>query len=112
MFGENLQMALAATVTLETEKRIQYMCTLLCGESLRQFYLLSAGVKDTETQLDVDYLLKVLVWYLFPVNSLSKQKLAMRRCMKNPRSSKVRRYAVRLIYLNEYLASFPGATMA
>ena len=36
----------------------------------------------------------------------------MRRCMKNSRSLKVRRYAARLIDLNEYLASFSGATMA
>ena len=35
----------------------------------------------------------------------------MRRCMKKPHSLKVRHYAVRLIYLNGYLASFPGATM-
>ena len=36
----------------------------------------------------------------------------MRRCMKKPRSLKVRRYATRIIDLNEYLAYFPGATMA
>ena len=36
----------------------------------------------------------------------------MRRCMKNPHSLKVRHYAARLIYLNGYLASFPGATMS
>ena len=36
----------------------------------------------------------------------------MRHCMKNPCSLKVRRYAARLIDLNEYLASFPGTTMA
>ena len=31
--------------------------------------------------------------------------------MKNQRRLKVRKNAARLIYLNEYLASFPGATM-
>ena len=36
----------------------------------------------------------------------------MRRCMKNPRRLKVRRYAACLVDLNEYLASFPVATMA
>ena len=36
----------------------------------------------------------------------------MRRCMKNPLSLKVRHYSTCLIDLNEYLASFPGATMA
>ena len=46
-----------------------------------------------------------------PVNLLSKQKRAMRRCMKKPRRLKVRHYAARLIDLNEYLDSFPGAAM-
>ena len=37
---------------------------------------------------------------------------AMRRCMKKPRGLKVMRYYALLIDLNEYLASFPRATMA
>ena len=36
----------------------------------------------------------------------------MRRCMKKPRSLKVKRYAASLIHLNEYLASFLRVTMA
>ena len=36
----------------------------------------------------------------------------MRRCMKTLCILKVRRYAAHLIDLDEYLASFPGATMA
>ena len=36
----------------------------------------------------------------------------MRRCMKNQLNLKVRHYAAHLIDLNEYLHSFPGATMA
>ena len=56
---------------------------LFFGESLRQFDLLYIDVKNTETYLDVDYLLKGLAWYFSPVNSLSKQKRVMRRCMKN-----------------------------
>ena len=35
----------------------------------------------------------------------------MRHGMKTPQSLTVRRYAARLIDLNEYLASFPGATL-
>ena len=69
-------------------------------------------MNNTETLLYVDCLLKVLAWYLFPVNSVSKQKCAMHRCMKNPHILKVRRYAARLIDLNGCLASFPGATMS
>ena len=35
----------------------------------------------------------------------------MRRCMKKPSSLKVIRYATHLVDLNDYLDSFPGATM-
>ena len=35
----------------------------------------------------------------------------MRRGMKKPHALTVRRYAARLINLNEYLASFTGATL-
>ena len=105
-------MILADTGTIETEAKVQYLHTLLFGKSLHQFDLLYIDVKNTETSLDVDYLLKGLAWYFLPVNSLSKQKRAMRRCMKKPRGLKVRRYAACLIGLNEYLAYFTGATMA
>ena len=60
----------------------------------------------------MEYILKGLSWYFPPVNSLSKQKRAMRRCTKNPRSLNVRRYSTRLIDLNGYLASYTGATMS
>ena len=36
----------------------------------------------------------------------------MHRCMKNPLRLQLRRYAARLIDLNEYLASVPRETMA
>ena len=64
-------------------------------------------MENTDTPLDVDYLLKGLAWYFFPVNSFSKQNQAMRRCMKIPRILEVR-----LSDLNQCLASFTGATMA
>ena len=63
------------------------------------------------TSLNVDDILKGLVWYFFPVNSLSKQKCAMRRCTKNPHSLKVRSYSALTIDLNDYLSSFTVATM-
>ena len=91
--------------------KVQYLCKLVRGEVLLQFELLSDDVKNTENPLDVDYLLKGLAWYFGPVNYPSKQKLAMRLCMKKPHILKVSRYTARLIDLNEYLASFPGATM-
>ena len=107
----NFQITRANTGTLETEVKVQNLLTLVCGEGLRQFDLLYAEVKNTETPLDVDYLLKGLSWYSLPVSSLSNQKHAMRCCTKNSCSLKTRRYDARLIDLNEYLASFPGVTM-
>ena len=70
LFVQNFQMTLAAKGTLETEAKVQYLCTLVCGEVLHQFDLLSADVKYIDTPLDVDYLLKGLAWYPPPVNSL------------------------------------------
>ena len=76
---------------------------------LHQFDSLSADVESTET-LDVDYIIMGLAHYITPVDSLSKQKRAMRHGMKKVRSLTVRFHAARLMDLNEYLASFLGAT--
>ena len=61
--------------------------------------------------ITVETIILQLVSYFFPVNFLSKQKRAMRRGMRKPRSLKVGRYAVRLIELNEYLDFFPAGTL-
>ena len=57
-------MTFAEKVMLETEVKVQYLRTIFHGEELHQFDLLSSDVKDTDTPLYVDYLLKGLVWYL------------------------------------------------
>ena len=62
---QNFQISLAATGMLEMEAKIQYLCTLLCGEALCQFDLVSADAKNIKTLLDVDYLLKGLAWVFF-----------------------------------------------
>ena len=43
-FVLNFNMTLAASGTLEAGAKYQYICTLVCGEALRQFDLLSAEV--------------------------------------------------------------------
>ena len=53
--------------------KIQYLRTLVRGEALRHFYVLSADVENTET-LNLDYYIKGLALYFFPVNSLSTTK--------------------------------------
>ena len=104
----NFNMTLAETGTLEMDVNIHYLCTLVHGEALRQFDLLSADVKNTET-LNVDYYIKGLALYFLCELALKKKSAAK---WKKTRSLRVRRYAARLIDLNEYLASFPGAILA
>ena len=112
LFVRNIQNTLASMVTIKTKAKVQYICTLVRGEVLRKVYLISVDMRNIETTLEVNFLLKGLAWYPPPVNLLSKKKRAMHHCMKNPRLLKVRRYTVHEIDLNEYLSSFPGATMA
>ena len=82
LFIWNFQMTSAATGMIETEAKAQYLRTLFHGEVLHQFDLISADVENMDTSLNVDYLLKFLAWYFFSVDPLSKQKFAMRCCMK------------------------------
>ena len=80
-------------------------------EALRQFDSLSDDVEGVNP-LNVENIILGLVLYFSPVNSLSNQKRTMCRGMINPRGFKCRRYAARLIYLNEYFDLFPGETTA
>ena len=64
-------MTLAASVTVVTGAKYQYLHTLVRGEALRQFDSLSAEVEGTKT-LNVDYIIRGLSQYFFPVNFLSK----------------------------------------
>ena len=68
LFFLNFKMTLAATGMLETNAKVQYLCTLVRGEELRQFDLLYANVKNIDTSLTVEYLPKGLGWYFPPVN--------------------------------------------
>ena len=64
-FVRNFQMTLADTGTLETEAKVQYLRTFVCGEALLKFDLVSSDTENTETLLYVDYILKDLAWYFF-----------------------------------------------
>ena len=110
LFVHNFNMTLAASETLEAGVKVQYIRTLSCKEKLRQFDLLSSDVEITKN-LNVGNVIKGLHRTFFPVNSLSKQKRTMRHVMEKQRALTVKRYAARLIHINEYLASFPGATL-
>ena len=47
LFMRNFQMTLVALVTLKTESNTQYFCTLVRGEALPSFDLVSADAKST-----------------------------------------------------------------
>ena len=49
LFIWNFNMTLSEKVTLEMDANIKYLHTLVCGEALRQFDLLSYDVENTET---------------------------------------------------------------
>ena len=110
LFMHNFNITLAASGTLEAGAKYQYICSLVRGEALSQFVSLSSDVEITKT-LNVENIMKGLAQYPPPINSQSKQNRFMPCGMKKPRALTVRRYLARLIDLNEYLASFPGATL-
>ena len=64
MFILNFDMTLAATGMLDMDEKIHYLRTLVRGEELCQFGLLSADVENTET-LNVDYYIKGLALYFY-----------------------------------------------
>ena len=69
LFIRNFNMTLETIKTLYMEPKIQYLCTLVRGEALHQFYLLPADAENTKT-LNVDYYIKGLALYLLPANWL------------------------------------------
>ena len=106
----NFNMTIMASGTLETAANIQYLRTLADREAICQFGSLLAEVESTNPLTTEDIILG-LGAYFFPVNSLSKQKRVMRRGVRKPRVLKLRCYAARLIYLDDYLDSFTGGNL-
>ena len=107
---KNLNMTLAASVTLVMGTKIQYFHTLVCGKSLRHFYLLSDDVKCANP-LTVKHIILGIDLPYFLVNFLLKKKGSMRCGIGKPHGLKVRLYAACLIGLKEYLDSFPRAAL-
>ena len=68
---------------LETSVKVQYLCTLVRGEALRQFDALSDDV-ESGTPLIVEAVILGLGSYFFPVNFLPKKNREMQREMRKP----------------------------
>ena len=88
LFVQNFNVNLAASGTLATGTKIQYLCTLVREEVLRQFDSFSTDTEGMNT-LTVETIILGLASYFFPVNYLSKQKCAMCRGMRKPRGLKL-----------------------
>ena len=92
---------------LVANSKIQYHCTLVCGEALGQFDMSYAEVGSTTSE-NLNKIILGLGAYYLPVNALSKQKCVMRPIMRKLHALKVRGYASCMIYLNKYLSVLPG----
>ena len=66
----NLNTTLAVSGTLEASTKVQYLCTLVHGEVLCQFDLLSTDVESVNP-ITVENIHKGLTLYVSPVSFLS-----------------------------------------
>ena len=69
LFMRQFNRTLAASGTLEMVVKVQYLRTLVCGEVLHQFDLLSNNAEITET-LNEEYIIKGLALKVSTVNSI------------------------------------------
>ena len=86
--------------------KIQYLCRMVRGKALRHIDTFSDEVGSTTAE-HLKSIILGLVTHFYPVNVLSKQNHNMRRGMRKYYGLKVRRYAVRMIYLDKYLDLLP-----
>ena len=103
-------MTLAASGTLATGAKIQYLHTLVRGEALLHFDLLS-DEGEGANPLTIKTVILGLSLYYFPLNSLLNKKRGMHRGIRKPHGLKVRQYEACLVGLNKYLGSFPGEAL-
>ena len=107
MFIKNFNTTLEASGTLAPGANIQHLHTMVLGEALCQLDTLSSEV-GSNTQENLTSIILCVGYVLFPVNALPIQHNTIFRGRRKLNSLKVRRCAVCLIDLNEYLAVFPG----
>ena len=87
LFICNFNMTLAATGKLEMDVKVQYIHTLVHGEALFQFDLLSVDIENTET-LNVDYYIKGLAC-IFPCEFDFKTKAYLDSLMGSTLADKI-----------------------
>ena len=102
----NFKSAIDRTGNTLAAGKINYIRTILCGESLREFDKLASqntGTNNQHLKFTHEGLLGV-----FQINSLFKQKRTMRCAMCKPREILFKLFSARLTELNNYLPLFLG----
>ena len=108
---KNFRIAVDGTGTTTAAGEIKYLRNILCGKSLQEFYELASHNSGTNNA-HLKFIQEGLLDYFLPVNSLSKQKRAMRRAIHKPRDIPSKCFVARLMELNNYLPIFPGYSAA
>ena len=98
-FFINFNTNLKTSGMLLANAKIQNLCTLVHGEVLRQFDLLSLKV-GSKTLENLKNIILGLVAYFFPANVLSRKKRSTHCGTKKPCIVKMRCYTHNLIDLN------------
>ena len=111
LFVCNFNMALEVSGTFKSGAKIQYIFTLVHGEILHRFDVLSAEVEGA-TPVTLASIVLVLVTYFFLLMRCPIKKLSMRCRMRSTRGLKLRRYTTHLVDINKYLAVLSGAKIS
>ena len=101
----NLKITINGTGNTPVEVQMNYLCTMLCEEALREFEELSSQNNGTKIA-HLKHITEVLLGYFSRINALSKQKCAMLRVMCKLRDLPFKSFAKRLTELNNYLPLF------
>ena len=99
-----------AGITSATRKP-HFLRTMLHGEALKRFNFLAGQVGST-TNGYLNLIKEILLGYFPPINTLTKQKLAIRRAMQKPQDLLFKIFSARLMELKNYLTFFPGTSAA
>ena len=105
---KNFNKSIDGTGTTTVARRINFLCTLLCGEAIREFDNLVSHNNGT-TNPHLKEIQEVLLDYFFPTNALIKKNIPMRQSTKKTCVLPMKILVVHITNLNNYLVSFPGS---
>ena len=108
---KDFKTATGGTGTTSATRKIQFLCTMLRREALREFNVLSSQVGST-TNGNIKLIKEGLIGYFSPINEINNHKCAMRHAMGKPPYLLFKIFAARLTELNNYLPFFPGLIAA